>query len=122
VTVPEPNILRGAFSRDGAYESMTRLVARGVHDIDLVFGVSDVMAIGAMTAIHDAGLRVPQDVAVAGFDDVFSAVDVMPPLTTVRIPLEEVGTKAVRIALDLTPEQAAVPAEVVLRGSTPPRE
>ncbi|MFC0678763.1 LacI family DNA-binding transcriptional regulator [Lysobacter korlensis] len=119
VTVPEANIIRGPFSRDGAYDSMKALVDRGLDDVDLVFGVSDVMAIGAMTAIHDAGLRVPEDVAVAGFDDVFSAVDVMPPLTTVRIPLEDVGVKAVRIALGLSEEQSAVEAEVVLRGSTP---
>jgi LacI family transcriptional regulator len=79
------------------------------------------MAIGAMTAVHDAGFRVPQDVAIAGFDDIFSAVDVMPPLTTVRIPLEEVGTRAVRIALGLDAEESAVAAEVVLRASTPAR-
>jgi LacI family transcriptional regulator len=121
ITVPESRILRGPFSRDGAYDRMAELVRQGLDDIELVFGVSDVMAIGAMTAIHDAGLRVPQDVAIAGFDDIFSAVDVMPPLTTVRIPLEDVGTKAVRIALGLDEEQSAVAAEVVLRGSTPPR-
>ena len=121
ISVPDSRIVRGPFSRDGAYERMRDLVAEGIDDIDLVFAVSDVMAIGAMTAIHDAGLRVPQHVAIAGFDDIFSAVDVMPPLTTVRIPLEEVGTKAVRIALGLDEEQSAVPAEVVLRGSTPAR-
>ena len=119
VTVSDEDILRGPFSRDGAYESMQRLLERGLDEIDLVFAVSDVMAIGAMTAVHDAGLRVPQDVAIAGFDDVFSAVDVMPPLTTVRIPLEDVGIKAVRIALELSEEQSPVAAEVVLRGSTP---
>ncbi len=121
VAVPESLIIRGPFTRDGAYERMIELIRRGIDDIDLVFAVSDVMAIGAMTAIHDAELRVPQDLAVAGFDDIFSAVDVMPPLTTVRIPLEEVGTRAVRIALGLDEEQSAVPAEVVLRGSTPAR-
>jgi LacI family transcriptional regulator len=121
ISVPASRIVRGPFSRDGAYERMTDLIREGLDDIDLVFGVSDVMAIGAMTAIHDAGLRIPEDVAVAGFDDVFSAVDVMPPLTTVRIPLEEVGIRAVRIALGLDEEQSPVPAQVVLRGSTPAR-
>ena len=121
VSVPESRIVRGPFNRDGAYERMSELIRQGLDDIELVFAVSDVMAIGAMTAIHDAGLRVPQDVAIAGFDDIFSAVDVMPPLTTVRIPLERVGARAVRIALGLDEEQSPVPAEVVLRASTPAR-
>jgi LacI family transcriptional regulator len=121
VSVADSRIVRGSFTRDGAYDRMQELIRKGLDDIDLIFGVSDVMAIGAMTAIHDAGLRVPGDVAIAGFDDIFSAVDVMPPLTTVRIPLEQVGAKAVRIALGLDEEQSAVPAEVVLRGSTPSR-
>ena len=102
---------------------MTELLADGLGDIELVFAANDVMAVGAMSAIRDAGLTPGTDVAVAGFDDVATVRDVTPPLTTVRIPLEEVGRRALRLALGeaTADEEAPVHTEVVLRESTPRR-
>ncbi|MBO0609325.1 LacI family DNA-binding transcriptional regulator [Myceligenerans salitolerans] len=66
---------------------------------ELVFAVNDVMAVGAMAAVRDAGLGVPDDVAVAGFDDIPTLRDVTPALTTVHIALERIGEAATHLAL-----------------------
>jgi len=80
------------------------------------------MAIGAMTGLRDAGLTPGRDIAVAGFDDIASAVDVVPALTSVRVALRDVGLQAMRLALaDEHPGVVSIPAEVVLRDSTPLR-
>jgi LacI family transcriptional regulator len=91
---------------------------------ECVFAVNDVMALGALSAFRTAGLRVPQDVAVAGFDDVATLCDVVPPLTTVHIPVELVATEAVDIVLraqEATSLRRTVDGRVVLRESTPAR-
>ncbi|MEU8657798.1 LacI family DNA-binding transcriptional regulator [Actinoplanes philippinensis] len=88
---------------------------------EAIFAVNDVMAIGAMTAVREAGLRPGRDVAVAGFDDIDVARDVTPTLTSVRVPLRELGRRAVELALAGDPAVVEVPVEVVLRDSTPPR-
>ncbi|SFF16081.1 DNA-binding transcriptional regulator, LacI/PurR family [Actinoplanes philippinensis] len=89
--------------------------------VEVIFAVNDVMAIGAMTAIREAGLQPGRDVAVAGFDDIDAARDVTPMLTSVRVPLRELGRRAVELALAGDPAVVEIPVEVVLRNSTPPR-
>jgi len=115
-------IVRGEFTRDGGFEAATALLANGLDQIDLVFAVSDVMAIGAMSALREAGIDVPRDVAMAGFDDIATARDVNPALTTVHIPLADLGRQAVELALSdaaLTfDEVVTVGTRVVLRAST----
>lgn len=107
------------FTRDGGMEGARELVRRGVEKIDVAFAVNDTMAIGTMTAFRDAGLIPGTDIGVAGFDDIGSAVDVVPALTTVRIPLREVGLMAMRVALaDDDAGIVQIPTEVVLRDST----
>lgn len=113
----EPVIVHGAFSRDGGYEAASQLDLEG---IDLLFAVNDVMAIGAMSALRDRGVEVPGRIAVAGYDDIPTARDVSPALTTVRLALEEAGAASVEVALGRGTADAT-PAQVVLRASTPPR-
>ena len=89
-----------------------------------MFGVSDVVAIGVMSAIRDAGREIGTDIAVAGFDDIATGRDIRPGLTTVRVPLEDLGYRALHAAVepDWEPESdAPLPLEVIIRGSTPPR-
>ncbi|MEU4157890.1 LacI family DNA-binding transcriptional regulator [Actinoplanes sp. NPDC026670] len=93
----------------------------GPGGVEAIFAVNDVMAIGAMTAIREAGLQPGRDVAVAGFDDIDAARDVTPMLTSVRVPLRDLGRRAVELALAGDPAIVEVPVEVVLRDSTPPR-
>jgi LacI family transcriptional regulator len=115
------DVVRAAFTRDGGYDGMRELVERGLGDIELVFAANDVMALGALSAIRDAGLTPGTDVAVAGFDDIPTVRDVTPALTTVHVPLEEIGHRALRLALDDEDamNEGAVRTEVVLRASTP---
>jgi len=89
-----------------------------------VFAANDVMAVGAMAALRDHGLRVPDDVSIAGFDDIETLRDLVPSLTTVHLPLAELGERAAALALDGAPgdpiRQARVRGHVVLRASTRP--
>ncbi|GAA4974471.1 LacI family DNA-binding transcriptional regulator [Kineococcus glutinatus] len=117
-------LLRTAFTRDGGYAAAAEL-ARDPGDVTCVFAVSDVMAMGTLAALRERGVRVPEDVSVAGFDDIPTLRDAVPALSTVRLPLEEIGELAARMALEETPGDerlVVVPTEVVLRASTaPPR-
>jgi LacI family transcriptional regulator len=82
------------------------------------------MAVGAMAALRAHGLRIPEDVSVAGFDDIQTLRDLVPPLTTVSLPLEEMGERVASLALDAEPADrprtVRVRGEVVLRASTGP--
>jgi LacI family transcriptional regulator len=111
-------LVHGGFSRDAGYDAMSTLIDAGLEGIELVFAVNDVMAVGAMAALRERGIEVPGRVAVAGYDDVSTARDVTPALTTVRLELEAAGEAAVALAVGV-PHPELVPATVVLRDSTP---
>jgi LacI family transcriptional regulator len=121
VELPERSVRHGGFTRDDCYDTVTELLAEGT-DATCVFAVNDVMALGAMAAMRAAGLRVPDDISVAGFDDIPTLRDVSPTLTTVRLPLEEMGARAAHMALGehptAEPRKVRIAAEVVLREST----
>ena len=116
-------VRRTGFTRDAGYAAAQDLLAGDLREGTLVFGISDVVAIGIMSAIRDSGRRVGADIAVAGFDDIATGRDVRPGLTTVHVPLEDLGYRAIHAALE--PEwdasQPPLPLEVLVRGSTPPR-
>jgi len=118
-------VRRTGFTRDAGYDAARALLAEEeVADGTLVFGISDVVAIGVMSAVRDAGREVGAGIAVAGFDDIATGRDIRPGLTTVRVPLEDLGHRALRAAVDPEWDPAAepeLPLEVVVRGSTPPR-
>ncbi len=109
------------FTRAGGYEAARELIARGLDDTELIFAVNDVMAIGAMTALRDEGLVPGRDVAVAGFDDIASAMDVAPALTSVSVPLEDIGRTAMDLALagEDASRVVRVATSVIMRESTP---
>jgi LacI family transcriptional regulator len=127
VSVEPRLIVHGAFTRDGGYEAMSTVLAMDAKRPDCVFAVNDVMAVGALARIRAAGLSVPDDIGLAGFDDITTLRDVYPPLTTVRLPLTQMGEMAARLVLTAAaPDQPRVvpaPGEVILRDSTlrPPR-
>lgn len=113
------SVLRGDFRRESGSHGMAAALADGVAPGTVVFAISDVVAIGAMAAIRDAGREVGADIAVCGFDDVPAADDVSPALTTVRVPLTEVGYQAFRATVDADWVQPPLPLEVIVRQSTP---
>jgi DNA-binding LacI/PurR family transcriptional regulator len=82
--------------------------------VDAIFAASDLMALGALRALRRTGRRVPDDVALIGFDDLPIARHADPPLTTVRQPVEEMGTRMARELLALIRGTSTAPSCLVL--------
>nr|WP_221209668.1 LacI family DNA-binding transcriptional regulator [Leifsonia aquatica] len=119
--VPAARVVHAEFTRAGGHRAMSGLLAAGDRPA-CVFAVSDVMAIGAMAALREAGIAPGAEVAVAGFDDIPLVADVTPALTSVALPLADIGARALELALADDPSPAVpVVAEVRLRASTPRR-
>lgn len=123
--VPEP--LLGNWRPREGYELGRRLADD--REVTAVFVANDQMALGALRALGEAGLRVPQEVSVVGFDDVPEAEFFTPPLTTVAQDFSEVGQRSIALLLSLleesespeaTPKRDIVPARLVTRQSTAP--
>ncbi|MET8827526.1 LacI family DNA-binding transcriptional regulator [Streptomyces sp. NPDC004610] len=89
---------RGDFTEDGGARAMTALLARRP-DLDAVFAASDVTAAGARHILREAGRRIPDDVALVGYDDSAIARHMDPPLTSVRQPIEEMGRSMIDLLL-----------------------
>lgn len=120
--VDPAHVVPGALTHTGGQAAMAELLAPGP-DVDVVVAVDDVVALGAWAAARERGLRVPDDVALAGFGDIAPLRHVVPGLTTVRVPFAALGEGAVEVALDGHPGRGRVrrlPVAVVLRDSTPP--
>jgi DNA-binding LacI/PurR family transcriptional regulator len=113
----------GDWSSESGAAAMTALLDR-VPDLDAVVAANDRMALGAMHVLRDRGLRIPEDVAVTGFDDIEEAAWLAPPLTSVHQPLDEMGRQAVRTlwsevgAHETLPVAIPLRAELVIRAST----
>ncbi|NMC11438.1 MAG: LacI family transcriptional regulator [Chloroflexi bacterium] len=118
--IDESLIVEGDFTEAGGYYAMQKLMP---HKPDAVFAASDIMAIGAMRAVREAGLRVPEDIAFVGFDDLPLATLPEPRLTTIRQPVYQFGVKAVEILLDLIengiepPRRIIMDTELIIRNS-----
>ena len=111
------------FSLEGGQAAATRMLREGVTGI--ICG-SDVLALGAIRAVRRAGMSVPGDVSVVGFDDSGWLNCTDPPLTTVRQPIESMGKAAVALLVNQMetvvahPEELLFEPELVVRGSTGP--
>jgi len=113
--------LRGNFDPAQAKQSIAALLADEI-PFDAIFAADDESASGAMMALREAGLRIPADLAVVGFDDTLLAAHLTPPLTTVHAPIMEAGQQAVTQLIRLIQQQPAAPVtllpiEVVIRQS-----
>lgn len=113
-------IVESNFNYETGYHAMQVLLP---HAPDGLFASNDMVAAGAMQAIYEAGLRVPEDISVVGFDDVDIAVRTTPPLTTIRQPVRAKGEMAARLLVDLingrlsAPQQVVLPTELIIRQS-----
>lgn len=116
-------ILEGDYTEESGYAAAKRLLKTRA---TAIFAASDIMAIGALKALHDAGRRAPQDISVVGFDDIPLAASVQPALTTVRQPVRQLGAAVATLLVDLLanpPEPGAkarrsvLPTELVVRQS-----
>lgn len=125
IPVPETHVIRldgSSNSPDLGYPGMQQLLARR-RDFSAVVCFNDISAIGAVRAIHDAGLRVPADVSVIGFDDLTVASYFVPSLTTIRQPLREMGASAATMLLrkirgEDTESVVRIEPELIVREST----
>jgi DNA-binding LacI/PurR family transcriptional regulator len=102
----------GNFTQDSGEQAMRALLA-AQPQLDGVFAANDLMALGALLALRDAGRRVPEDVAVIGFDDSSAAVAARPALTTVRHPLEDMAAEAARLLLARVENPTAPVASII---------
>ncbi len=113
-------IAEGGFSKDWGYTGMKKLLR---HNVDAVFAASDLIAVGALQAIQEIGLKVPEDIALVGFDDLPLATQVTPNLTTIRQPIAQIAAKAAQLLLDLIegrvsgPLQVLLPTQLIIRES-----
>jgi diguanylate cyclase (GGDEF)-like protein len=120
--LPRTPVVHANFEREWAYRGIIELLAAG-RDFDAVVAANDDMAMGVLDALHEQGVRIPQDVAVVGFDNTSGAYRSNPPLSSVDAQLEEQGQVAARLlqaqlAGVAGPAQVRVAAPLVIRGSS----
>jgi LacI family transcriptional regulator len=109
---PDPNLMaEGDFTEVGGYMAAQRLMP---HQPDAIFVASDTMAVGALRALREAGRRVPDDVALVGFDDMPFTARTDPPLTTVRQPIQRTGQLAAETLMDMIDERSSRPRRIIL--------
>jgi DNA-binding LacI/PurR family transcriptional regulator len=114
-------VVDGDFTEEAGAAGAALLLERGV---DAIFCANDPSAVGALATIREAGLRVPEDVALAGFDDLDFAAELDPPLTTVRQDIRQQGAEAAESLIQLLedpdggPRRVILPTELVIRQST----
>jgi DNA-binding LacI/PurR family transcriptional regulator len=113
-------VAHGDYTRESGEAAMAQLLAHRP-DLDAVFVASDLMALGAIDELRRAGRRVPEDVAVGGFDDSPAAASAVPPLTTMRQPFRQISAEMVRLLLGRIsgnpPATVILPTELVVRES-----
>jgi LacI family transcriptional regulator len=121
----DPTLLRECgWNTEDAYTAATELLNER-RDFTAIVAGSDMMAFGALRALYEHGLRVPEELSVTGFDDIDLSQYIVPPLTTVRLDREEIGRGAVRrlIAMIEGTQEAVplvVPTQLIVRKSTGP--
>ncbi len=111
------------FTEESGFKSLERLLERHP-DLTAVFAIDDLLALGAMKAIKEEGLIVPDDISVVGFNDNPLASYVVPALTTIRIPIYDMGVQAARMLLqklkgeEVTEYQIVLDSELIIRESS----
>lgn len=112
LTLDDTIVVSGNYDEASGYAAMKQLITQRV---DAVFCGSDMIASGVLRALLDSGLRVPDDVAVVGFDDMPFAATTNPPLTTVHQPIDELGRTAAELLIGLIEGEPLQPKQIVLK-------
>jgi LacI family transcriptional regulator len=116
-------VRHGSFNQESGYQAMRSMLAE-TELPTAVFIASDVVAIGSLRALAEQGIRVPDDMAVFGFDNVVDSRYTSPPLSTVSFPVEEHGRRSAEILFELmsgtisAPYRETTPFEIIVRAST----
>lgn len=120
VALPAERVRVGDFTREGGKAAAIDLLD-SAGDLTAIFALSDVMAVGVLAALRERGIKVPSSVSVAGFDDIPLAQDLQPPLTTVKVPMADMGRRAFAVALGQRGDARRfkrLPTALVVREST----
>jgi LacI family transcriptional regulator len=91
-------VVSGDFSSRSGYYGFLRLMSQS-NKPEAIFMANDMMALGAYEAAHGSNIRIPEDIAIVGFDDIFSGRVVTPRLTTIHTPINDLGSQAMRYLL-----------------------
>lgn len=117
----ETLIAHGDYSRESGRKAMMELIERRP-DLDAVFAANDLMAVGAMAILRDRGIRIPQDIAIGGFDDSGVADNAEVPLTTMRQPYDRIAEEMVALLFQVmdgkAPTSKTLPVTLIERAST----
>ena len=122
VELPASAVVHDDFTRDGGQQAAARLLD-AASDVTAIFALNDAMAIGVLAELRRRRIAVPGRVSLAGFGDIPFASDVTPALTTVRLPMNDMGAEAVRLTLKVRSRRSRrrpLPADVIVRASTGP--
>ncbi len=118
--VPDHRVVWGPFDAAAGHRAAERLLVQPPYP-DAIFATNDVAAIGALRALRDRGLRVPEDVALVGYNDTPLAAEMLVPLTTVRSPMHEMGRRSAELLVERIaggrPDAVRLPPELVVRES-----
>ena len=122
IPVDENLIFVGNFLKPMGPEAVRVLLDERKAKFDAIMAANDAMALGAIEELKERGIRIPQDVAIVGFDDTEEAKSVNPPLTTIHQPYYDMGRKALEILLDLieekqVPQKVTFPTQLIIRQS-----
>lgn len=126
ITVPKKFIVEGDFTRESGLRLGMELMSLK-NKPEVIFAANDMMALGCYDAAFKKGLHIPDDIAVAGFDDIFVSQYLNPPLTTVRAQIEDEGKRAAelliekiksKISVNNQPKKIKIATELVIRNST----
>jgi LacI family transcriptional regulator len=126
IPVTEALLIEGDFQQRTAYENVKRLLLTANPLPTAIFAANDLSAFGAIDAVRECDLRIPEDISIIGFDDTPQASLVYPKLTTVRQPLEQMGQVAVKMLLERIenhshpPQRIALATQLVIRDSCGP--
>ncbi len=113
--IPEKkNISLTKLSADSGYLAVKAMMEKGVQDATAYFCANDLTAIGAIKAMNEEGILIPSEVSIIGIDDIDTAMLISPSLTTIHIPLEEMGKTAAKLLLDRMEEGIYLPLKVEL--------
>lgn len=125
IAYDENLVLVGRYTSEFGYECMKTTAID--EDVTAVFCANDLIAIGAMNALKEKGIRIPQDISIVGFDDIYIASLVAPPLTTVRQPSYDIGYLAVETLINILEEKSnqknkvEIKLELIIRESSDKR-
>ncbi len=123
LTIKKEYIVEGDFTEDSGYDSARQLLA-DKNNITAIFSSNDAMAVGAMKAMKEMGIKIPDDISIVGYDDIRTASYISPALTTVKISILKMASLATKDLIDfiedgiVSPKYNTVSAELIVREST----